>query len=99
MYNIRPCIIIRFFNEGIAHGQALAYTTTMAHKFNNSQFYERFLKVVKNLNFPNIKLKQNLEKASLIIFKDRKHLDNNPKSVTKNDIIGLLQVINSQNVL
>ena len=88
-----------FSNEGIAHGHALAYTTTMAHKFNNSQFYERFLKVVKNLNFPNIKLKQNLEKASLIIFKDRKHLDNNPKSVTKNDIIGLLQVINSQNVL
>ena len=84
-----------FSNEGIAHGHALAYTTTMAHKFNNSQFYERFLKVVKNLNFPNIKLKQNLEKASLIIFKDRKHLDNNPKSVTKNDIIGLLQVINS----
>ena len=88
-----------FSNEGIAHGHALAYTTTMAHKFNNSQFYERFLKVVKNLNFPNIKLEQNLEKASLIIFKDRKHLDNNPKSVTKNDIIGLLQVINSQNVL
>ena len=86
-----------FSNEGIAHGHALAYTTTMAHKFNNSQFYERFLKVVKNLNFPNIKLKQNLEKASLIIFKDRKHLDNNPKSVTKNDIIGLLEVINSQN--
>ena len=84
-----------FSNEGIAHGHALAYTTTMAHKFNNSQFYERFLKVVKNLNFPNIKLEQNLEKASLIIFKDRKHLDNNPKSVTKNDIIGLLQVINS----
>ena len=86
-----------FSNEGIAHGHALAYTTTMAHKFNNSQFYERFLKVVKNLNFPNIKLEQNLEKASLIIFKDRKHLDNNPKSVTKNDIIGLLEVINSQN--
>ena len=88
-----------FSNEGIAHGHALAYTTTVAHKFNNSQFYERFLKIVKNLNFPNIKLKQNLEKASLIIFKDRKHLDNNPKSVTKNDIIGLLEAINSQNVL
>ena len=88
-----------FSNEGIAHGHALAYTTTVAHKFNNSQFYERFLKIVKNLNFSNIKLKQNLEKASLIIFEDRKHLDNNPKSVTKNDIIELLQAINSQNAL
>ena len=72
-----------FSNEGISHGHALAYTTTVAHKFNNSQFYERFLKIVKNLNFSNIKLKQNLEKASLIIFEDLKHLDNNPKSVTK----------------
>ena len=88
-----------FSNEGIAHGHALAYTTTVAHKFNNSQFYERFLKIVKNLNFSNIKLEQNLEKASLTIFEDRKHLDNNPKSVTKNDIIGLLEVINSQNAL
>jgi len=88
-----------FSNEGISHGHALAYTTTVAHKFNNSQFYERFLKIVKNLNFSNIKLKQNLEKASLTIFEDRKHLDNNPKFVAKNDIIELLQVINSQNVL
>ena len=56
-------------------------------------------KIVKNLNFSNIKLKQNLEKASLIIFEDLNHLDNNPKSVTKNDIIELLQVINSQNAL
>ena len=88
-----------FSNEGIAHGHALAYTTTVAHKFNNSQFYERFLKIVKNLNFSNIKLEQNLEKASLTIFEDRKHLDNNPKYVTKNDIIGLLEVMNSQNAL
>jgi len=88
-----------FSNEGISHGHALAYTTTAAHKFNNSQFYERFLKIVKNLNFSNIKLKQNLEKASSIIFEDRKHLDNNPKSVTKSDIIELLEVINSQNTL
>ena len=43
-----------FSNEGIAHGHALAYTTTVAHKFNNSQFYERFLKIVKKLNFSNI---------------------------------------------
>jgi len=88
-----------FSNEGIAHGHALAYTTTVAHKFNNSQFYERFLKIVKKLNFSNISLKQNLEKASLTIFEDRKHLDNNPKTIAKNDIIGLLEVINSQNAL
>nr|AIF18112.1 iron-containing alcohol dehydrogenase [uncultured marine thaumarchaeote KM3_82_A11] len=88
-----------YSNEGIAHGHALAYTTTVAHKFNNSPFYERFLKIVKKLNFPNIKLKQNLEKAALIILEDQKHLNNNPKRVTKNDIIELLNLINSQNAL
>ena len=88
-----------FSNEGIAHGHALAYTTTVAHKFNNSSFYERFLKIVKKLNFPNIKLEQNLEKAALIILEDQKHLNNNPKHVTKNDIIELLNLINSKNAL
>ena len=88
-----------FSNEGIAHGHALAYTTTAAHKFNSSSFYERFLKIVKKLNFPNIKLEQNLEKAALIILEDQKHLNNNPKRVTKNDIIELLNLINSKNAL
>ena len=86
-----------FSNEGIAHGHALAYTTTVAHKFNNSQFYERFLKIVKQLNFPNIQLEQNLEEAASIILEDRKHLDNNPKPITKNDIVELLVMVNSQN--
>ena len=88
-----------FSNEGIAHGHALAYTTTVAHKFNNSQFYERFLKIVKQLNFPNIRLEQNLEEATSIILEDRKHLDNNPKPITKNDIIELLTTINLHNTL
>ena len=33
-----------FSNEGVSHGHALAFTTTIAHKFNNSIFYERFFK-------------------------------------------------------
>ena len=32
-----------FSNEGYSHGHALSYTTTLAHKFNSSVFYERFL--------------------------------------------------------
>jgi len=88
-----------FGNSSTTLGHALAYTTTAAHKFNNSQFYERFLKIVKKLNFPNIQLEQNLEEAASIILEDRKHLDNNPKPITKNDIVELLMVINSQNIL
>ena len=84
-----------YSNEGISHGHALAFTTTIAHAFNNSPFYSRFLNIVKKLNFNNISLKQNLDDAALTILIDRKHLDNNPKDVTKKDIIKLLDLINN----
>ncbi len=82
-----------FSNEGIPHGHALAYTTTIAHKFNESIFYKRFEKIVNQLGFEKITLKIDLDKASEIILDDRKHLDNNPKNVTKQDIIQLLESI------
>jgi len=82
-----------FSNEGISHGHALAYTTTIAHKFNESIFCKRFEKIVNQLGFEKITLKIDLDKASEIILDDRKHLDNNPKNVTKQDIIQLLESI------
>jgi len=87
-----------FSNEGIPHGHALAFTTTVAHKFNESIFYERFLKLVKKLGFKNIGLKQNLEEAANLIFTDKKHIDNNPKTITKKDIIVLLKIIKNGKV-
>ena len=36
-----------YSNEGYAHGHALAYTTTVAHEFNKSIFYERFKKIIE----------------------------------------------------
>ena len=88
-----------YSNEGISHGHALAFTTTVAHKFNNSKFYKRFLKLVRMLNFSNITLKGNLEEASELILQDKKHLDNNPRKVTKIDIINLLEIINTNRAL
>ena len=82
-----------FSNEGISHGHALAHTTTIAHKFNESIFSKRFEKIVNQLGFEKITLKIDLDKASEIILDDRKHLDNNPKNVTKQDIIQLLESI------
>ena len=87
-----------FSNEGYSHGHALSYTTTLAHKFNSSVFYERFLNIAKHLKFEKISLKQKIDKASDLILIDRKHLDNNPKSVTKEDIIELLDKINHLNL-
>jgi len=87
-----------YSNEGISHGHALAFTTTVAHKFNNSKFYERFRNLVSKLDFSKINLKQSLEDAAETIIPDTKHLDNNPKSVTKEDIVKLLESINAQNL-
>ena len=87
-----------FSNEGYSHGHALAFTTTLSHEFNNSQFYHRFKNLVNKLNFEPIHLTQNLEDAAEIILSDRKHLDYNPHPVYKNDIINLLKKINSTDV-
>lgn len=88
-----------FSNEGVPHGHALAFTTTVAHRFNNSNFYHRFLKIVKKLNFENIHLNQDVEEAADLILTDRKHLDNNSKEVTKENLIFLLDTINSNKAL
>ena len=87
-----------FSNEGYSHGHALAFTTTVSHEFNNSQFYRRFKNLVNKLNFEPIHLTQNLEDAAEVILSDRKHLDYNPHPVYKNVIIDLLKKINSTDV-
>ncbi len=83
-----------FSNEGISHGHALAFTTTVAHNFNGSIFYKRFKKIVKKLEFKKIELKMNYSDASELILKDRKHLDNNPRHINKKNIEMLLKIIN-----
>ena len=80
-----------YSNEGIMHGHALSFTTLVAHKFNDSIFYKRFENIVKKLNFKKISLNLDVNLASELILKDKKHLDNNPKPVTKNEIINLLK--------
>ena len=52
-----------FSNEGIPHGYALSACTTVAHKFNKSEYYERFRKICQKLQFDPLKLKLNLDDA------------------------------------
>ena len=82
-----------FSNEEISHGHALAFTTTVAHRFNESVFYDRYKNLVRKLNFEEINLKQNIENAANLILLDRKHLDNNPKEILKSEITKLLGII------
>ena len=87
-----------FSNEGYSHGHALAFTTTIAHKFNKSKFYERFKFLVEKLDFNPIFLKQDFSEAVDIIIQDRKHLDYNPRIVTKEEIVNLLKLINKKTI-
>jgi malonic semialdehyde reductase len=87
-----------YSNEGISHGHALAFTTLIAHKFNNSIYFERFLKLVKHLKFESIIINQNLDDAAELILTDKKHLDHNPQNVSKVDIKKLLTKINTLNL-
>lgn len=87
-----------YSNEGYSHGHALAFTTTIAHHFNNSVFYDRFLNIAKFLKFEKLDLKQSLDDAAELIMTDKKHLDNNPKPVTKQDVVSLLKDVNSMNL-
>ena len=84
-----------FSNEGYSHGHALSFTTLHAHQFNDSKFYQRYSNIVKKLNFSKISLKQNYDEAADLILTDRRHLDNNPKQVNKQDIVSLLEKIQS----
>ena len=84
-----------YSNEGYSHGHALAFTTCVAHKFNKSKFYHRFKKIVEKLKFPPIKITTSLDNASELILEDRKHLDNNPYTISKKDIENMLEQINS----
>ena len=86
-----------YSNEGVSHGHALAFTTTIAHKFNKSIFYERFRRITEILSFSPIKLQQNIQDAAELILLDKKHLDNNPVPISKSDILTLLKKINEMN--
>ena len=80
-----------FSNEGYSHGHALAFTTLAAHKFNESIFEKKFERIVEKLKFERIFLKEDLENAAKTILSDKKHLDNNPKIITKINIKNILK--------
>ena len=63
-------------------------------KYNNSKFYKRFKELVTYFSFPKINLSTELEICAEIIFQDKKHLNNNPKIISKENIIDLLKIIN-----
>ncbi len=87
-----------FSNEGVPHGYSLSSCTTVAHKHNKSIFYDRFKEAMKKLGFDKLDLKADVSVAADTVMTDRGHLDPNPISISKEDIIKCLQDIKSGNL-
>lgn len=82
-----------FSNEGVPHGYSLSSCTTVAHRFNNSKFYERFKEIAEKLKFERLELKADVSEAADVVMTDRGHLDPNPVPVTKEDVVRCLEDI------
>ena len=87
-----------FSNEGVPHGYSLSSCTTVAHKHNKSIFYDRFKEIIEKMGFDKLELKANVEQAADVVMTDKGHLDPNPISISKEDVVKCLNDIKAGNL-
>ena len=81
-------------NEGIPHGEAVAMVLPYALEFNG--FDAGVIKEVKGI-LRDLKLgrevKGNIEEMARIVMEDKKHLSNNPREVTYEDVVNIYEKV------
>ena len=87
-----------FSNEGVPHGYSLSSCTTIAHKHNKSVFYDRFKEIIEKMGFDKLELKADVDQAADVVMTDRGHLDPNPISISKEDVVKCLNDIKDGNL-
>ncbi len=87
-----------FSNEGVPHGYSLSSCTTVAHRHNNSIFYDRFKEAMDKLGFDRLDLKADVSEAADVVMTDRGHLDPNPVPVSKETVVKCLVDIKAGNL-
>ena len=87
-----------FSNEGVPHGYSLSSCTTVAHKHNKSIFYDRFKEIIEKMGFDKLELKADVEQAADVVMTDKGHLDPNPISISKEDVVKCLNDIKAGNL-
>jgi len=87
-----------FSNEGVPHGYSLSSCTTVAHKHNKSIFYDRFKEAMDKLGFDKLELKADVSEAADTVMTDSGHLDPNPISISKDDVVRCLEDIKAGNL-
>ena len=87
-----------FSNEGVPHGYSLSSCTTIAHKHNKSIFYDRFKEIIEKMGFDKLELQADVDQAADVVMTDRGHLDPNPISISKEDVVKCLNDIKAGNL-
>ena len=87
-----------FSNEGVPHGYSLSSCTTVAHKHNKSIFYDRFKEIIEKMGFDKLELKADVDEAADVVMTDKGHLDPNPISISKEDVVNCLNDIKAGNL-
>ena len=87
-----------FSNEGVPHGYSLSSCTTVAHKHNKSIFYDRFKEIIEKMGFDKLDLKADVDQAADVVMTDKGHLDPNPISISKEDVVKCLNDIKAGNL-
>jgi succinate semialdehyde reductase len=70
----------------------------VAHKHNQSIFYEKFKQVIEKLGFDKLQLKAPVDEAADVVMTDSGHLNPNPIPISKKDVVKCLHAINDGNL-
>ena len=81
-------------NEGIPHGEAVAMVLPYALEFNDfdAGVIKEVKGILRNLKFGK-EVKGVIEEMARIVMEDKKHLSNNPREVTYEDVVNIYEKI------
>ena len=81
-------------NKGIPHGEAIAIVLPHALEFNNfdKKVISEIRKIVRDVGLPT-SFKGDAHEMATVVIKDKRHLSNNPKKVTLEDVVSIYRKV------
>jgi alcohol dehydrogenase class IV len=83
-------------NDGIPHGEAVAVTLPFALEFNgfDSEVVADVRSLVADLGI-SVEFKTDICEMAAVVMEDKRHLSNNPREVTYDDVVGIFKRMQS----
>jgi alcohol dehydrogenase class IV len=84
-------------NEGISHGEAVAMVLPYALEFNSfdSQVVAEVKEIIRKLKLGR-EIQGDIEEMARTVMEDKKHLSNNPREVTYEDIVNIYERVKAK---